>query len=427
MKRWITTILRFPVVVMKRRILTLLSIVLFGAIFGGCRCPSKSCVPCTGKAPCPTDITLATTTPQDVTEIVQTVHRLPSPTEEYRLLDEYECLNIAITNSAISRMLKLEQHLAGAFAECETRVVRRNLRLQRRILALYSDDMRSADAQEAMAAFYHLTELESAVEHLRALIQGATDAARRARELSDYDLAPNISPDDFDQSLLELEDRLAEVELRRLELNLQLQRKLGCTLATNEFFWPHTSPVVEFEPVDVDEAVAIGLSHRSDLRIIRLVMCNSDKDTMPVVRRILATVDGALGTATAQEGLHHRLRCIACSRHEPSVRCRQLQILLDDAERGATVEIRMAAFKVKSQYERIGLAQQALDSRKEHLRTLRSKREVENTTAFDITLAQNDVYKAEIDLIHHIGELRQAQLQLRHAQGILVNCGPIVD
>lgn len=406
------------------RNLSLVSIVLGVWAWAGCRCPSQNCVPSTAKVACPAELTLATELAPDVTALAHSVARLPSPTEEYRLLDEYECQCTSVANAYLGNLLQLEQHLAAVFAECESSKARRNLTLQRNLLGLYSADKRGLAASNAMVAFYYLTELEAAVPHLDHVIQETTYAARRANLLTEQDLAPTIDPTDYDRQLLQLLDRQTELNVRRLELNGHLQRLLGCTLPTDTFFWPHVANVIEYEPVDVDAAVAVGLATRQDLRMIRLVMCNLDKDTLPVVQAFLGAVDGALGTATVQDGCIHRLRCIACSDHEVPVRCRQLRILLDDAERAATTAIRLAAFETQAHYERIIIAKQTVDSWRERVERLKAKRAVEDTSVFEITTALNELSQAEIDLVHHITQLRLARLALRQAQGLLPGeCG----
>jgi predicted secreted protein len=410
--------------IMAIRDLRLVTIVLCGAMLTGCRCASQHCVPSTAKLACPAERTLATATTPDISAVEAVVERLPSPDEEYRLLDEHTCQCTAAGNAYLANMLRLEQHLATMFAECESARTSRNLTLQRNLLALYAADKRGLAASNAMLAFYYLNELETAIPYLDRVIEETSDAQQRAAKLTGQDLAPTLDPTDFERQLLELRDRRAELDLRRLELNGQLQRQLGCTLATDDFFWPQVSPVVEAEPVDVDAAVAVGLATRQDLRMIRLVICNLEREKLTVVQAFLGAVDGALGTATVQDGTLHRLRCIACSDNEVPVRCRQLKILLDDAERAATVAIRLAAFEVKAHYERIVIAQQKVDSWRARVDRLTAKRAVEDTTVFEISAAQNELYQAEIDVVHHVTQLRLARLALRQAQGLLPGeCG----
>jgi hypothetical protein len=409
---------------MPARDLGFLWIVLCSGMLVGCRCASQNCVPSTAKAPCPGLTTLAMPIVPDVTGVTADVYRLPTPTQDYRLLDEFECQCTAAANGYLANMLRLEQHLAQVFAECETNTVSRNLYLQRNILSLYTADKRGISASNAMVAFYYLTELETAIPFLDGVIEETTAASRRAHQLAEQDLAPDIDPTDLDRQILELQSRRAELDLRRIELNGQLQRLLGCTLSEYEFFWPHVENGIMVEPIDVEAAVAVGLTTRQDLRMIRLVMCNLDDETLPVVQRFLGAVDGALGTATVQDGLIHQLRCIACSDHEVPVRCRQLRILLDDAERAATVQIRLAAYEAQSHYQQIAIAREKAESWRQRLAVLKAKRGIDDTTVFDESTAQNELYQAEIDLIHRVTQLRLARLALRHAQGLLPGeCG----
>lgn len=410
-------------VFMNNRFLILVAVLLAAAATAGCRCPSRGCVPSVAKKCCPVETTFAEEVVTDVSAVAACAVPLPTPGDEYQLLTEPDCQCTAAANSATGDMLLLEEHLACVFSECEGLKPHLNLSVQSDLLALYGAEKRGIAAAEAMVAFYRLAELEAAAPHLRRLITEAENAARRAKEMSES-ITGDFDPSGLDRQLLEVRGRLSETELQRLQLNGQLQRKLGCTLPVNSFFWPQVFPHVNAEPIDVDAAACVGLATRHDLRMIRLVKCELDNCTLPVGRAFLAAVDGALGAAKVSDGWINKLRCVCCSDHELPVRCRQLELLLDEAERSATIEIRMAAFKVLSQYQNITLAKSTLDSWKQRLRAVQAKRDLEDTTSLEIAKIQISVYLAEIELVNQIAELRLALLDLRRAQGLLpAECG----
>jgi len=367
--------------------------------------------------------------PPDLVELVSAEHELtplPSPTETFQLLDASACQCNAATNANLANLVELERHWAKVLIGCDTKNVRKNLCLDCDLLALHAYYLRNSSAASALEAFYQLAGLE-AQEHF--LTQGIEEAERtlsRVDNLKDQGLA---LPDAVDRTsiaskLSELRDQKLQLEFLRIQLNGQLQKLVGCPLDEHTFYWPQVDWEPDFSPLDVEVELADGLSTRSDLRGLALVMCNLEKSTLPIARGVLKFADSTLGTVEPIDGLRHTLRCHGCYEQEVPVRCRQLSMFYAETEKLATGEIKSAVYKVNLQRQRAVVAKQKVEELRSRLDELEKMRDVNDVTIFEISNLRGRLYEGEANLVTQLVSLKLAEVSLHKSQGFLaLECG----
>ncbi|TWT35468.1 hypothetical protein KOR34_03600 [Posidoniimonas corsicana] len=400
----------------------------------GCRCPSSGVVPCARVAPCVYEQTAPLNHAPDLTEVAsferdalfQFPCQLPSPSDEFRLIDASTCGCNAARNTRVAYLLDLEQHWAGVLISCDTEAVQKALCLTRDLLKLREAEVRNAAAGSALSTFYLLAGAETQFTYVQRGIGEARDTLRRIDSLRERGLE---TPDDIDRSeisqmLTSLEDQALQLSLARIQLNGQLMRLLGCPLREEGMFQPRVDWACELTRPDFEALVADGLAHRSDVRSVRLAVCRLEKATLPVARAVLTVADPALGAVEPQSGLCHVIRCSCCYDQEEPIRRRQLCTLLKESREAAAAKIKGAAYQVAIQQQRVAVARQAVLDRRSELRALEKLRDVNDTSIFEISVARGRVFTAETTLVEQVVELKVAEVALRQEQGLLVEeCG----
>ncbi len=323
-------------------------------------------------------------------------------------------------------MVELERHWAKVMLECDTKSVRKNLCLDRDLLALHAYDHRNMTAALALEAFHQLAGLEAQKHYL---ILAAEETGRTLDRLDRLKEQGLSTPDEFDRTdvakqLNELETKKVEVDFLRIQLNGQLQKLTGCPLDETTFFWPQADWEPQLAPLDVEEELATGLATRADLRGLHLTLCNLTKTTLTVARGVLKFADSTVGSVEPQDGWIHVARCYRCNQHEVPVRRRQLALFVDHSEQSATAEIKGAAYRIGLLQQRVVIAQKIREEQQRRLDELRDTRDINDITIFEISSARGQLYEAESKLIEEVTALRIAYVQLRRAQGVLaLECG----
>ncbi len=411
------------------RILALTLIVPLSAVVTGCACPSGGCgVPSTPCAPCDNELTVPDGTLPDFVELVsaEALMPLPAPTETYQLIDVSTCQCRAATNMTQANLVELERHWAKIVIECDTENVGKNLCLDRDLLALRATGLRNEAAGTALEAFYQLAGIEVQKHYLTTGIEESRLTLHRIDKLQSkgIELPQNVDRSVVVGQLADLEDQKLQLDFLRIQLNGQLQKLMGCPLDEYTFFWPQLDWQPDLAPVDVELELAEGLATRSDLRGIGLVICQLEKNTLPVARGVLKFAESTVGTVEPQDGMIHWLRCFRCNESELPLRCRQLSLFYSDTEESATAEIKSAAYQIKLQQQRVVAAQSLLGQFQNRLRLLEETRDIDGISIFEISNARAQIYKAQSKLMKRVVELQISYVSLRQAQGMLaIECG----
>ncbi len=415
---------------MQLRILSIVVLLSFVTIVGGCACPCAKCgVPRTPRAPCIHDLCDCNQPPPDIANVIPTngdLLPLPAPTETYQVLTAATCQCNAATNNAVANMVELERHWAMVIIQCDTKGVQENFCLDRDLLSLHACTIRNETAGAALTAYYQLAGLEAQHHHLQHALSESEKSLSRVEKMreSGIELPDGINRTAILKQINQMEDQLTQMEYLRLQLNGQLQKLIGCPLNEHAFYWPEMDWHPEMSPVDAELELAVGLQNRHDLRGLELLLCNLEKITLPVARAVLHYADSTVGSVEPRSGIIHVLRCCKCNEHEVPVRCRQLAMFYDDTESKATAEIKNAVYKIGLQQHRIVIAQQTLLDLRDRLDQLIKTRDVEDVAIFQISALRIEIDQAESALIEQVVGLKLAQVELKKAQGLLsTECG----
>lgn len=388
-------------------------------------------MPATPASPCRLQSTYADAGPPELMRLVPDcsdgrcgIEPLPTTSEHYMTLTPADCQCRAAANCNTANLVELERHWAQVIIECDSKYVARNQCLFRDLLALHATDLRNNAAGDAMVAYYQLAGLEAQSFYLDRGIDEMRIALDRADEVTESGLGVDIDRSEIASNLFELEDRRLQLQLKRLQLNGQLKKLLACTLNDDTLLWPRIDWSPEFTPLDIDAEVAEGVTTRPYLRALQLLHCNLEQSTLRVARGVLAAADGTLGAVEPTEGWVHKVRCFPCNKSELPIRCRQIALLYADTEELVTGEIKSSAYEVLMQQNRVAIARQAVAERREQLYRITAKRDVADTTAFELTEIRNKLYEAEGQLIAQVSALRAAEVRLKQAKGLLaLECG----
>lgn len=416
-------------IVMLVRLLALTTMLPLSLVISGCACPRGGCgVPNTPCAPCHNELTVPEQVVPEFVELVsaEAIVPLPAPTETFELLDSQTCQCRAATNFTAANLVELERYWAKMVISCDTKNVRENFCLDRDLLALRATGLRNDAAGAALRAFYQLAGVEVQKNYLQLGIDESQQTLDRIENLESkgIELPEKIDRSAILSQIAELEDKKLELDFLRIQLNGQLQKLTGCPLDEYTFFWPHLDWQPDLLPVDVECELAQGLTTRSDLRGLSLVLCQLEKNTLPVARGVLKFAESTVGTVEPQRGAIHWARCRHCNDTELPVRCRQLSLFYSDTEQTATAEIKGAAYQIGLQQQRVVAAQSLVERLKIELRELEEMRDVDDISIFEISNARARIYTAQSKLLEQVVNLKVARVELRESQGMLaVECG----
>ena len=411
------------------RLLVLIAMLLLTLGLLGCACPRGGCgVPGTPCAPCNKELAIPEQLLPEFDELAsaESIVPLPAPTETFELLDSLTCQCRAATNLTAANLVELERYWAKIIISCDTKNVRENYCLDRDLLALRATGLRNEAAGAALRAFYQLAGVEAQKHYLQQGIDELQQTLDRIAQLESkgIDLPGKIDRSAIISQIAELEDQKLELDFLRIQLNGQLQKLTCCPLDEYTFYWPQLDWQPDLLPVDVECELAEGLTTRSDLRGLALVICQLEKNTLPVARGVLKFAESTVGTVEPQDGVIHWLRCRTCNDTELPIRCRQLSLFYSDTEQTATAEIKGAAYKIGLQQQRVVAARQLLESLEDELRELEDTRDIDDVSIFEISNARARIYSARSKLLKQVVELKIARVGLREAQGMLaVECG----
>lgn len=410
------------------RILALTTIMPLSLLLSGCACPSGGCAPNTPCLPCVNELTVPNSELPNFVELTsaEMLVPLPVPTETYQLLNADTCKCRAATNMTKANLVELERHLAKIVIECDTKNVAENFCLDRDLLALRATGLRNEAAGMALEAFYQLAGLEVQKQYLELGIAELQLTLKRINKFQEKGIAlpSQLNRSEIIAQLAELEDQKLQLDFSRIQLNGQLQKTTGCPLDEQTFFWPELDWQPNLQPIDIDAKLAEGLSTRSDLRGINLLLCKLEKHTLPVARGVLKFAESTVGTVEPQKGLIHTLRCFRCNECELPIRCKQLAMFYSDTEQNAIAEIKSAAYHIGLQQQRVVAAQTLTQELEDRLRVMKETRDIEDISVFEISNARARVYQAQSKLIERVVELFISEVTLRKAQGMLaLECG----
>lgn len=421
--------------------LPLVGLLLLG---GGCassRCNKTCCSPGQSSPPNPT-IGLAEVERGRITADLTAIKQLESlaiaPSDDvhgdepYRALGPADCQCFAVAASAGGNRIAAERAASCAQNSAKPKRTARLTRLRMQLLSMAEIAARDLSSAQALEYYYKLAAAEHGREIFAKSLRELSDAQVNLSELQARGLQGISNDGSLQRQRFDLASQLGQVELDRRELNENLRNKLGVPLHEPWWsIWPNTPLAVDATAIDVDSAVAIGLETRAELRLLRLVLCNLDTETLSVARTVLSQANGLLGL---EPPALCRCCCLCllngplrgdCS-EEMEVAARRAQVAQQLAEQEATVasQVRLAVRTIETRLEQVVLARQELASWTARLQAVESKATTGESTFLEITQTRVRKLEAEHKLIRQVVAWQLAHVQLKKAQGVLSQeCG----
>jgi hypothetical protein len=203
------------------------------------------------------------------------------------------------------------------------------------------------------------------------------------------------------------------------QLNAKLKMLLGLPCAADDYkLWPTTELRVEEENIDADQCVAYGLEKRPDLNLLRSVLHNLNRHTVPVVGQLLGGVNVLLSGPPQSQGGFAGVRSL-CNGSLQDFR-HKVETLLEKREEQAAAEIRERAREVVGHFQLAVLARQRADIAQKKVAELEEKKNKGIAVEADLSRAKLDRAKARGDLLHEVVAWEIARFRLKEAQGLLV-------
>jgi hypothetical protein len=334
----------------------------------------------------------------------------------YLLLTPDVCADRAAEKAPVVELLRLER---AAAEEVIARGYDREGKLaaQVQMLDLRIEDRRSRAAADALADLYQLADAQSqhavALEILRE-IDEMVAAAEKIEKVTG-----NSVPERRDLAIRQTEARddlaglAAQIEL----LDGRLRTMLAIDASDERRIRPEIETEASAEGVDVEQATALALERRVEIRTLRLTDDTVALDTLATTRTLLAKEDGGLGTvATPDQALR-----TSVGKYELGVRRMQLAAATEGTERRIAAEVRAAALAVETALRHVARANEVRAQRHEARRLMELEARFERATRFELGTTNIEALRADAQLRHEIVELRQAEIRLLTATGTLLD------
>ena len=181
------------------------------------------------------------------------------------------------------------------------------------------------------------------------------------------------------------------------------------------------SPPLVPQPPSVQQAVAEGLGARADLNLLRTVIRQLERRTLPIAVGVLQQFDPAVGVAPPDF-----LPCnwIAADARA-ATRRRQLCTALSRQEELIAGNVEAAVLILQGIWEQHARAEEAVAHREAEVSRLESRRDVDlEVSGADITAARLERLGAEAERDRLAHEYQKSEANLRTLQGLLaVECG----
>ena len=198
----------------------------------------------------------------------------------------------------------------------------------------------------------------------------------------------------------------------RTRANDRLKFLLGWDLCNKDCIWPSTNLDVTGNKIDLNDACAVGLAHRHELMELRLLACRTCSETLPLVRAVLAQTDKT--PMLTPTHLHDM-----SSDRDLYLRKEQIEHILGERERSATVEICDAVAAVEAQLLRVSSALRKVQTWEDRAEELKREEAAGKATRVDAGLARLDGIDAKTEYLREVVLWKRSLIRLAAVQGRL--------
>ncbi len=345
---------------------------------------------------------------------------------EHLALTPQECQCQAATASTTAKLIDVEYQLTSCAATEENshdECVIHKTRTQLDILAMRAARERNQAAGEALKFFYQLASAHAAqdgvLESLRLTNQSISDL--RALKIS------QVPVEKSEEELLAERSKLlakqAELDKNIAQLSGLVVTLTGRGKHEHPPVWPVVPMDLNYEPVDVEAAVAMGLQQRRDLAITRCMLRSLNSNSLPNARAILKGADFGVGNpiSPSLSGICRQKEDYSL---EICMRRRQLRIVLADQTRAAAEEIRASALAYEAAMRDAVLHGQRYALLKQRLQDVQQLRQAGKATPVQVTTAELQLVESRGQFAVKILEAHAGEARLRQAMEMLADeCG----
>jgi hypothetical protein len=296
----------------------------------------------------------------------------------------------------------------------------RSAETKSQVLLYRAAEERNKASAQALQAFYLLAEAEFNRDVARQGKEKIEAMLDEVKNLEGQGIRVEKGSTELQRQRLDAADHQAQVRLAVAQTNSQLRQLLGLCPDDPMPIWPDVDWKVTADAIDHAAAVSLGLCHRADVNMLRMLAQSPDDDSL----------GGAAGGLSAMPGLPAGGGAASvltlCKHDDSQSRESQLNEVRTHKQRDASEEIHRAACEVEARCWQISVAKMQVDRCQEQIRSLRLQRQRPNstTTTLDIGAAELQLLDAQRELVHQVIAWRIAQVKLKESQGLLAfECG----
>lgn len=345
------------------------------------------------------------------------------PYHAYRLLFARQCQCLAADASAQANIFNLEGQFTLQKADesvCHKKKIQEGADLKATALNYLALEDRNRSAAKALDLYYRLGEAEAGADILQATLVQVGDALEKARAIKAKGLQVPVDETALHRQHLDVQTQTIKLRLQIQQFNGELRRLLAFAPCDGDWqFWPAEAFHISPDCVEIEQAIAVGLSNRPILLLLDLLQTELNTGDPAIVRQMLTTINNMLGQDAQCPCLKKLLTILCGQEEERELRLQQLAVYRADREREVVEDIRHAVRAIHAQREALLLAHQKTQSWHARVKEFEEK-EAKGLGAFtDTADARVNWLKARRAVAEEATNLQRAWVQLRQAQGVL--------
>lgn len=360
-----------------------------------------------------------------LSEVEESLRPMSRPPAEYRALSPEQCQCLAIKASSEGNSLASERRALSATASPHGLSDDERLKIQ--VLWASELEARNHSAADALTAYYHIAEAEANGPLLARSLQELDEALANVDRLRRHGMQLPFDDGELKRQKLALVDKQLKLTSDLDRLNAELVRLLGLTtMEVRPRIWPTADLAVVVAPTDIDQAVAIGVSTRPELRLLLTMRRSLKAKNVAITRDVVGGAGALIGSQgkftgpVSLLGVREFLGQRRANRRELPTRQRQLAEYYDQRRREVTAQVQQAVLEVGSRLERVAVEKETVLAWRAQIDELAEKSRIDEATFLDITRARLHRLEAESDEIEQVIAWKIAQVKVKEAQGMLV-------
>lgn len=358
-----------------------------------------------------------------IPDAVKAVDLAPAP---YRALTESQVVPMAAAASDVATALERETRI-----DTPRRTLRNSPReeaeaFRNALLHHSAREVRNRSIASALEAYYKLAEAEAGRVLLKAIEDEMTEAIGKAEKAEQAGLAARSQTEELSRKRLDL--RLTRVQTYNAveQLNALLRALMKLRGDDTARLLPSDFPPVSAEPIDEARAVGAALKWRPDLAALRVAERDMTENTLPIVRAMLGGFNALLGI-TGGEPVRGLIALLGWCEGDNELESRRAQVtqLRIEREYQVAAEVRSAIRTLSTQLARIDLARGKLEKRAAQLKDVELQASKGLAGFPTVLAARTEWLQARLDLTREVMAWHRARVELKKAQGVLVEeAGP---